>query len=177
MKKVKDPETLKSSRALGSEGKRLLYAVQQYGIQRAVEKVKITQHTFQRWARNDDKIEELILNELLIQLGISKIYIKTGKGLWQASTEEQISIFGDQVADLVKSQKVKEDVQMRRVIDLALKLELTDKELIINLCHKLLQEKKNKDLRSAISLTMNLPRSSYELAYKQLLSLEKKVYD
>ncbi|EIE02278.1 hypothetical protein LEP1GSC185_0907 [Leptospira licerasiae serovar Varillal str. VAR 010] len=88
-----------------------------------------------------------------------------------------MSIFGDLVTDLVKSQKVKEDVQMKRVIDLAFKLELTDKELLINLCHKLLQEKKNKDLRSAISLTMNLPRSSYELAYKQLLSLEKKVYD
>ncbi|MEI7014477.1 hypothetical protein [Leptospira licerasiae] len=177
MKKVKDPKMLKSSRALGSEGKRLLYAVQQYGIQRAVERINITQHTFQRWARNDDKIEELVLNELLIQLGISKIYVKTGKGNWQASTEEQMSIFGDLVTDLVKSQKVKEDVQMKRVIDLAFKLELTDKELLINLCHKLLQEKKNKDLRSAISLTMNLPRSSYELAYKQLLSLEKKVYD
>ncbi|WP_244280442.1 hypothetical protein [Leptospira saintgironsiae] len=177
MKKVKDPETLKPSRAQGSEGKRLLYAVQQYGIQGAVEKVNITQHTFQRWARNDDKIEELVLNELLIQLGISKIYVKTGKGIWQASSEEQMAIFGDIVTDLVKSQKVKEDIQMKRVIDLALKLELTDKELIINLCHKLLQEKKNKDLRSAISLILSLPRSSYELAYKQLLSLEKKVYD
>ncbi|TGK39865.1 hypothetical protein EHO65_11040 [Leptospira andrefontaineae] len=97
--------------------------------------------------------------------------------MWQANAEEQLSIFGDLVTDLVKSQKVKEDVQMKRVIDLALKLELADKELIINFCHKLLQEKKNKDLRSAISLIMNLPRSSYELAYKQLLSLEKKVYD
>ncbi|GBF40043.1 hypothetical protein [Leptospira johnsonii] len=177
MKKVKDPETLKPSRALGSEGKRLLHAVHQYGIQRAVERVNITQHTFQRWARNDDKIEELILNELLIQLGISKTYIKTGKGIWQATTEEQMSIFGDLVTDLVKSQKVKEDVQMKRVIDLTLKLELSDKELLINVCHKLLQEKKNKNLRSVISLILNLPRSSYESAYKQLLSLEKKVYD
>ncbi|WP_244243506.1 hypothetical protein [Leptospira andrefontaineae] len=177
MTKIKDPESLKPSRALGSEGKRLLHAVQQYGIQEAVEKINITQHTFQRWARNDEKIEELVLNEVLIQLGISKIYVKTGKGIWQANAEEQLSIFGDLVTDLVKSQKVKEDVQMKRVIDLALKLELADKELIINFCHKLLQEKKNKDLRSAISLIMNLPRSSYELAYKQLLSLEKKVYD
>ncbi|MGJ4787804.1 hypothetical protein [Leptospira koniambonensis] len=177
MKKIKDPEALKPARALGSEGKRLLYAVQQYGIQGAVEKVNITQHTFQRWARNDDRIEELVLNEVLIQLGISKIYVKTGKGIWQASAEEQLSIFGNQVNELVKSQKIKEDVQMKRVIDLSLKLEFADKELIINLCHKLLQEKKNKEIRSAISLTMNLPRSSYELAYKQLLSLEKKVYD
>ncbi|TGL35491.1 hypothetical protein EHQ52_05910 [Leptospira koniambonensis] len=97
--------------------------------------------------------------------------------MWQASAEEQLSIFGNQVNELVKSQKIKEDVQMKRVIDLSLKLEFADKELIINLCHKLLQEKKNKEIRSAISLTMNLPRSSYELAYKQLLSLEKKVYD
>ncbi|MGJ4746033.1 hypothetical protein ACQV5M_06710 [Leptospira sp. SA-E8] len=177
MKKVKDPETLKSSRALGSEGKRLLHAVHEYGMQRAVEKVNITQHTFQRWARNDDQIEELILNELLIQLGISKTYVKTGKGVWQATTEEQTSIFGDLVTDLVKSQKVTEDVQMKRIIDLSLKLELSDRELLINVCHKLLQEKKNKNLRSVISLVMNLPRSVYELAYKQLLNLEKKAYD
>ncbi|WP_244283266.1 hypothetical protein [Leptospira neocaledonica] len=177
MKKVKDLESLKNQRAQSTEAKRLLFAVKNVGFKEVESKTGVTQHTLQRWARNNDKIEDMLLNELLLECGISKIYVRTWKGRWEASTEERVDRFNELVKDAVNNQQVKEDVQLKRIMDLVVKLDLGDKELIINMCHKLLQEKKNDFLRSLISLLFNLPKAILETAYKLLLGLEKNLYD
>ncbi|PJZ75817.1 hypothetical protein CH365_16910 [Leptospira neocaledonica] len=105
------------------------------------------------------------------------MYVRTWKGRWEASTEERVDRFNELVKDAVNNQQVKEDVQLKRIMDLVVKLDLGDKELIINMCHKLLQEKKNDFLRSLISLLFNLPKAILETAYKLLLGLEKNLYD
>lgn len=177
MKKVRDLESLKNQRVLGTEAKRLLFAVKNVGFKEVENKTGVTQHTLQRWARNNDKIDDMLLNELLLECGISKIYVRAWKGRWEATTEERVARFNELVKDAVNTKQVKEDVQLIRIMDLVVKLDLGDKELIINMCHKLLQEKKNKFLRSLIALVFNLPKTIFETAYKALLGVEKDLYD
>ncbi|WP_246839342.1 hypothetical protein [Leptospira licerasiae] len=176
MKKVKGLESLKNQKDLGTEAKRLLFAVKNVGLKEVESKTGVTQHTLQRWARNNDKIDDILLNELLLECGISKLFVRTGKGRWEAATEERVDRFNELVKDAVNAKQVTEDVQLKRVMDLVIKLDLGDKELIINMCHKLLQEKKNKFLRSLLSLVFNLPKVVFEAAYKLLLGLEKDLY-
>ncbi|EJZ42286.1 hypothetical protein LEP1GSC178_0065 [Leptospira licerasiae str. MMD4847] len=141
---------------------------------KAVEaKTGITQHTFQRWARNNESIEDILLRELLIQYRVSIKYIRTGIGHWKVTDKERIELYQKLLLDDINAHRESEDFQYNRIIALAERLSSEDRELIISVSHKLLQEKKNKTLRSLGSLILTFPQNFYKTAFLKLRGLQR----
>ncbi|TGK41258.1 hypothetical protein [Leptospira andrefontaineae] len=171
LKSVNDP------RDLETEALRLLYAVSKVGFEEVESKTGITRHKLNRWARDNEKIDEMVLNELLLDFGISKKFVRTAKGHWDATGEERTARFEEIVKDSIKIQRFKGGIQLRRVVDLVEKMDSNDSEIVINLCHSLLQAKNSTSLRSILSLIFNLPKSFYDRTLRHLLDLEKSIYE
>ncbi|MCR1794872.1 hypothetical protein [Leptospira sp. id769339] len=176
MKKFKDLDSQNAEQGVGTEAQRLLFAAQKVGFDEVEEKVGLKQHKLQRWARTNAEIDELILNELLIECGISKFFVRTGKGRWKASTDEIFARF-EELIETVKFQKGKENTQQSRIVTLIDKLSSRDRELIIAMCYKLIQEQRNSALRAVLTMIFNFPKSFFENIHRFLLDLEKKLFD
>ncbi|TGM87928.1 hypothetical protein [Leptospira licerasiae] len=176
MKKPKKKVISKIYKPWTGEAKRLLSVVKDIGMREVVGKTGITEHTFQRWAREDEQIKELYLNELMLLFGISKKYIRTGRGDWKATAEERLVRYNELIQISLSTPKDADDLQTRRLMDMVQRLDSEDKELILGMFHKLLQEKKNKTFRSLITLILTLPQRIFESAHKLMNRLAKDNY-
>ncbi|TGJ99181.1 DNA-binding protein [Leptospira semungkisensis] len=162
-----------------TEGERLGLAVTLLtNVKEVSQYLQRSETTVYRWINGNVETPESVLNQLLFKFGISKIFVRTGKGQEKAELEELLPVFHKEFGSWVKTNTNLSEVknaQLARIVNLSETLEEIDQDLVSRFCIKLFSEKKNRLFRNLISVMFDLPSEGYEDILEAALKVERKV--
>ncbi|EIE01480.1 hypothetical protein [Leptospira licerasiae] len=133
-----------------------------------------SQSTVSRWKMGSHRIPDPELKILLLSIGLSIIYVRTGKGRFIASEEEYIQVLENLQNMGFDRSKLYSNIQLNRIDHKSSLLEFSDQEIIIQVANSLINNPEEKALRSLISIISVLPGKDQKALLKDAIKMEEE---